>query len=143
MPSLNLKIAGPAQAPAVRELVAHLVTLTTEVLGKKKEVIAVAVELVPAEHWFVGGRPLMPGRVAFQLEINVCEGTNTRDEKAAFVTGAHAVAEAALGAVDPVSYTLVHEVRADAYGYGGMTRERRDIEGRTRPAAQPARVRAI
>jgi 4-oxalocrotonate tautomerase len=143
MPSLNLKIAGPAQAPAIQELVAHLVTLTTEVLGKKKEVIAVAVELVPAERWFVGGRPLMPGRVAFQLEINVCEGTNTKDEKAAFVAGAHAVAEAVLGAVEPVSYIMVHEVRADAYGYGGMTRERRDIEGKTRPAAQPAWVRAI
>jgi 4-oxalocrotonate tautomerase len=143
MPSLNLKIAGPAQAPAIQQLVAQLVTLTTEVLGKKKEVVAVAVELVPAERWFVGGRPLMPGRAAFQLEINVCEGTNTRDEKAAFVTGAHAAAETVLGAVDPVSYTMVHEVPADAYGYGGMTRERRDIEGKTRPGAQPARVRAI
>jgi 4-oxalocrotonate tautomerase len=143
MPSLNLKIAGPAQAPAIQELVAHLVTLTTEVLGKKKEVIAVAVELVPAERWFIGGRRLMPGRAAFQLEINVCEGTNTRDEKAAFVAGAHAVAEAVLGAVDPVSYTMVHEVRADAYGYGGMTRERRDIEGKGYGGVQGAKLRAL
>lgn len=143
MPSLNLKIAGPVQAPAVKELVEQFVRLTTEVLGKKKEVTTVGVELVPAGLWFVGGQPLAPGRAGIYLQVNVTEGTNTKDDKAAFLKGAFAAAEAVLGAVDPASYILVHDVPADAYGYGGVTQERRYIQAKA-PAEQPAaRLRAL
>ena len=125
MPSLDLKIASPAQAPVVKELVGQLVKLTTEVLGKHKDVTTVSVQRVQADQWFVGGRPLAPGRTGLCLQVNVTEGTNSKEEKAAFLKGAFAAAETLLGPVDPASYILVHGVPADAYGYGGITQERR------------------
>ena len=139
MPSLDLKVAGPAQAPAVQQLVEQLVALTTEVLGKRRDVTTVSVQRVPAEHWFVGGRPLAPGRSGLYLQVNVTEGTNSKDEKAAFLKGAFAAAEALLGPMDPASYILVHGVPADAYGYGGITQERRHAKA---PAPAQARQAA-
>src|SRR5262245_53614665 len=135
MPSLDLKIAGPSQAPVVKQLVEQLVALTTEVLGKHKDVTTVSVQRVPADLWFVAGRPLAPGRTGIYLQVNVTEGTNSKDEKAAFLKGAFAAAESLLGPVDPASYILVHGVPADAYGYGGVTQERRY-------ATAPAQLRA-
>ena len=135
MPSLDLKIAGPSQVPAVKQLVEQLVALTTEVLGKHKDVTTVSVQRVPADLWFVGGRPLAPGRTGLYLRVNVTEGTNSKDEKAAFLKGAFAAAEALLGPVDPASYILVHGVPADAYGYGGVTQERRYAKAQARPKA--------
>lgn len=143
MPSLTLKIAGPVQAPAIKELVEQVVALTTEVLGKKKEVTTIAVDLVPAGQWFVAGRPLAAGRTAFFLEVNVTEGTNTKDEKAAFLKGAYTAAEAVLGALEAASYIAVREVRGDAYGYGGVTQEHRYIQSKTPAQAQAARLRAL
>jgi phenylpyruvate tautomerase PptA (4-oxalocrotonate tautomerase family) len=57
MPYLNLKIAGAAGSRAISELAGQLTVLSTEVLGKKREVTALAVEAVPAGHWFVAGPP--------------------------------------------------------------------------------------
>ena len=79
--------------------------------------------------------------------MKVTEGTNTKDEKAAFLRGAYAAAEAVLGPVDPASYIVIQEVRADAWGYAGATQEQRYIESRA-PAAgardsQPARLHAL
>jgi 4-oxalocrotonate tautomerase len=143
MPYLNLKIAGAAGSRAIAELAGQLTVLATEVLGKKREVTGLAVEAVPAGHWFVAGRPLAAGRSAFFLEIHVTEGTNTKDEKASFLKGAHVAAEAALGFVDPASYIVIHEVRADAWGYAGATQELRYFQGKALVEGQGARLRAL
>jgi len=47
--------------------------------------------------------------------------TNTREEKAAFVAGTYAALADRLGALHEESYVHVHDVRAEAYGYGGRT----------------------
>jgi 4-oxalocrotonate tautomerase len=147
MPYLNLKLAAPAAAGAVAELAARLATLTTEVLGKKHGVTAVAVEHAPFTRWFIGGRPLSAGVASFFLEVKVTEGTNTKDEKAAFLRGAYAAAEEVLGPVDPASYIVIQEVRADAWGYAGATQEQRYIESRAAAAgardSQPSRLHAL
>jgi 4-oxalocrotonate tautomerase len=35
-----------------------------------------------------------------------------------------------LGPLDPASYVVIHEVRADAWGYGGATQEFRYVAGK-------------
>jgi 4-oxalocrotonate tautomerase len=143
MPYPNLKIAGAAGARAVAELAGHLTELATGVLGKKREVTALAVEPVAAGQWLVAGRPLAAGRMAFFLEVKVTEGTNTKDEKAAFLKGVHAAARAVLGFVDPASYVVIDEVRADAWGYAGVTQERRYVQGKALAEGRGARLRAL
>lgn len=90
---------------------------------------AVAVDVVPPERWFVAGRSLAEQRrAAFFLEVRVTEGTNTKKEKEAYLAEAFGAFSALLGDVHPVSYVHVIDARADSWGYGGRTQERRYIE---------------
>ncbi len=75
---------------------------------------------------------------AFWLDIRIVDGTNTREEKAAFVAAAfHAMAEL-IGPLHPESYVHVNEVRGDAYGYGGVTQNERYIAAKLRQPGKAA-----
>jgi len=131
MPILNLKISA---APS-RELVAAaseiLLDLTVRILHKKRDLSAVAIDFVPPEHWVVGGKTLAEqGKRSFYLDIKIVDGTNTKDEKAAYVAAVFDAFARLLGDLHDESYIFVHDVRADAYGYGGQTQEARYIRAR-------------
>lgn len=131
MPYLNLKLSGPPSTETAQLLAATLADLTTDALGKKREVTSVAVEFVPGEHWLVGGPSVVEQALAtFYLEVKITAGTNTKDEKAAYIRQAFEVLAGHLGPAHPASYVVVHEVGADAWGYQGLTQERRYIQGR-------------
>ena len=51
--------------------------------------------------------------------------TNTKDEKAAYIQAVFNSFETLLGDLHPESYIYVQDVRATAYGYGGLTQEHR------------------
>jgi len=130
MPYLDLKISGPCLPETIARFAARMTNLVVDVLGKKRELTAVAVQCVTPGHWYVGGRSLTDqGRASFFLEVNVTAGTNTADEKAEFVAAAFAAAEGILGRLDAASYVIVREVAADAWGYQGQTQEVRRGRG--------------
>lgn len=98
MPYLALKISRPLPATAARQLAGSLTGLTVALLGKKREVTAVAIEMASPGHWFVGGNEVDPcPGTAFHLEILITEGTNTEQEKADFIAAAWSALETALG----------------------------------------------
>jgi 4-oxalocrotonate tautomerase len=131
MPHLNVKIDASESEQTTARIAAVLTDLTAEVLNKKRELTAVTVDYVRPDRWFIGGASLASrGAASFLLEVKVTEGSNTKDEKAAFVQRVFAGVEAVLGRLDPASYIVVHEVRADAWGYGGLTQEFRYIAGK-------------
>lgn len=126
MPYLDIKLASPCLPETVARFATRMTDLVVEVLRKKREVTAVAVQCVPSDHWYVGGDPVSAqGRATFFLETNVTAGTNNPQEKAAFVAAAFAAAESILGRLDAASYVIVREVAADAWGYQGLTQEHR------------------
>ncbi|SDX69737.1 4-oxalocrotonate tautomerase [Lysobacter enzymogenes] len=126
MPHLNLQISGPADSELARRASAAIADLTVEVLGKRRELIAIEVRFVERAHWFVGGRSLDElGRNSFFLDISITDETNTKDEKARFIEQAYARLSALIGEVHEVSYIHVVDARAAAYGYGGATQEHR------------------
>jgi 4-oxalocrotonate tautomerase len=128
MPYVDIKISGPCLPETVERFATHMTGLVAEVLHKKRELTAVAVHCIPPGHWHVGGQSLSgQGLTSFFLEVNVTEGTNTKDEKAAFVAAAFAAAENILGRLDAAAYVIVRDVAADAWGYQGMTQEYRHI----------------
>jgi|SRR6478672_13960301 4-oxalocrotonate tautomerase len=122
MPTLILKVA-PLQNPDRYHALAHALTdLTVDLLGKKREVTAVLVENLPAAQWHIGAAPVTQPTAL--LEISITEGTNTAEEKAAFIAAAFAELQrqlAAGGALARASYVIVRELPAENWGYAGIT----------------------
>jgi len=129
MPLITVTVSTPHQKVLDKTAVAAEVSrLSATLLNKDPQVTAVIVTRVPSDDWFVGGRSLTEEWLAsFWLDIHITDGTNTKDEKAAFVAAAYRSMERLLGPLHEESYVHVHDVRGDAYGYGGLTQERRYI----------------
>ncbi|MFC4170938.1 4-oxalocrotonate tautomerase family protein [Microvirga sp. GCM10011540] len=133
MPILNLKVSATRSPSLTRALSEGLVDATTRILRKNPDITAVAIDYVPPEDWIVGGRTLAEhGKASFWLDIKVVDGTNTKDEKALYLAEVFALMGRQLGDLHEESYVLVHEVPADAYGFGGLTQEHRYIANRLR-----------
>ena len=126
MPFIHVRYSAPTEKDLRQPIAAFLTETTARVLRKKPEVTAVAVEQVPASHWFIGSRSLADQRKAtFFVEVRVTRGTNVKEEKAAYLREVFRGLESLLGPVHPESYVHVHEAEGDAYGYGGVSQEAR------------------
>jgi 4-oxalocrotonate tautomerase len=103
-----------------------LLDLTTRILGKKREVTAIAIDFVDRDSWVVGGELLSEqNRNSFYFDIKITDETNTKDEKARYIREAFAGFERILGNLHEESYIYVQDVKAASYGYGGYTQEYR------------------
>ena len=123
MPTLQLKLSPPQPAERLQVLARRLTDITHHVLGKRREVTAVIVEELWPGRWFVGGRN--PRQATALLEIRVTEGTNTAEEKEAFVRAAYEELWQQIGPLAEASYVIVQEVPATDWGYGGKTQAQR------------------
>lgn len=131
MPILNVKVSRPASAELTHRISELLLELGTRILRKRRDLTSIAIDYVPPEHWVVGGATLAAqGKSSFYFDIKVVDGTNTKDEKAQYIAEAFAGFEKLLGNLHPESYIYVHDVRAEAYGFGGLTQEYRYIKAK-------------
>ena len=131
MPYLNLNVSSTLNPHKRAEVATLLTSLTADVLGKKRELTAVAISTTTTQDWYIGAQPLTESHQAsFYLEIKVTEGTNTKNEKAAYVEQVFQGMSAILGELAPASYVVIHEVHADSWGYAGQTQEFRYIRGK-------------
>lgn len=126
MPILNVLLSGPADPETTRRVAALLSDLTTRLLHKKPELTSIAVRYIDPAHWVVGGRSLAEQqRTSAYVEIKITDETNTRAEKAAYLRAVFEGLSALLPHLHHESYVHVDDVRATAYGYGGLTQEYR------------------
>lgn len=133
MPMISVQVSAEPDDRLAAKLAETASRLTAELLGKDPKVTAVAVDFIPPRHWFVAGKAVAERRrPAFFVDTRISDGTNDKDEKARYIAAVFAAFDQLLGGVDPESYVHVDDVRADAYGYGGLTQERRYIEGKLR-----------
>ena len=142
MPLITVSYSTARNTPSLKaEIAAAVSDLTAEILRKDPKVTAVIVKPVDAADWFAGGKSLAEeGLASFWLDVHVSEGTNTKDEKAAYLAALFQRMGELLGPLHEESYAHVHEVRGDAYGFGGLTQERRYIAGKL--AVPPVAVAA-
>ena len=141
MPLITVTVSSPhPQMPSKAAIAAEVSRLSSNILRKDPQVTAIIVTSVPPEDWFCGGRSLAEQqRASVWLDIHITDGTNTKDEKAAFIAETYAAFGRLLGPLHEESYVHVHDVRDDAYGFGGLTQGRRYI---ARQLAVPASAAA-
>ena len=140
MPLITVTYSSSRQTPSLKaDIAAGVTELTAKILHKDPKVTAIIVKSVDAADWFAGGKSLAEQKLAsFWLDIHVTEGTNTKDEKAAYIAAMFMRMGELLGPLHHESYLHVDEVRGDAYGFGGLTQERRYIAGKLEVAPHGA-----
>jgi 4-oxalocrotonate tautomerase len=140
MPLITVTYSSSRYAPSLKaEIAAAVSELTARILRKDPKVTAVIVRSVDPADWFAGGASLAGENLAsFWLDVHVTEGTNTKDEKAAYLAAMFKRMGELLGPLHNESYLHVDEVRGDAYGFGGLTQERRYIAGQLEVAPHRA-----
>lgn len=126
MPHIVIRLSGEPDSTLTRKAVDAVGELTQRVLGKQLPVIAIAVQYIASDAWFIGGQSLASlGGSAFNLEISVTDETNTKAEKARYLREVHAAMASIRPDLHEVSYIHVIDARGAAYGYGGRTQEYR------------------
>jgi 4-oxalocrotonate tautomerase len=98
-----------------------------KVLRKNPQLTSVLVEQTPVQGWSIGDARVAR---AAHLDVKVTSGTNTAEEKARFVARAHALMTQILGTLPDATYVVVHEIAADAWGYGGETQAQRALRAK-------------
>ena len=140
MPLITVSYTTSRQSPSLKADIASAVSeLTAKILHKDPEVTAIIVKSVEADDWFAGGKSLAEQKLAsYWIDIHVSEGTNTKDEKAAYLAAMFQRMARILGPLHHETYLHVDEVKGDAYGFGGLTQERRYIAGKLEVSPEKA-----
>lgn len=131
MPYIHVSVSRLPDPALARALAQGVTERTFRILRKRIEVTAVSVSFVDPGHWFVGGQSLQERELAtFWLDIGVTAGTNSKDEKAAYLVDIFTFMRETLGPLHEISYVRVLDVPADAWGYGGVSQEERYVRGK-------------
>ncbi|WP_227816151.1 tautomerase family protein [Nitrogeniibacter aestuarii] len=124
MPIINVKVSAQRSNELAQRIADMLSDLTSRILHKDPAVTAIAIDFISPHDWFAGGRSLAAqGRNSVYFDIKITDETNTKAEKAAYISASFAAFEALIGPLHEESYIYVQDVRASAYGYGGQTQE--------------------
>lgn len=128
MPMITLQLSRPLDAETRLAVTRAVTDLTAEVLGKKRELTALAMGHV--EHWSVGAEAVGGALTAFHLDVRITAGTNTKPEKASYVSAVWQALDELIGPLHPASYIVVSDLAADSWGYAGETQEVRHVRAR-------------
>ena len=124
MPVIHLKVSGQNNPALAKELVKTISILTKDILNKRPEVTVVTVSFIADDLWFVNSVSLAElKKKSFHLTIRISDSTNLKDDKSKYIEAVHNSLEILIGNIHPVSYTAIQEMKADAYGYEGLTIE--------------------
>src|SRR6185503_3284365 len=87
MPLITVTYSSVRKNPSLKAEIASAVSdLTARILRKDPRVTAIIVKSVDAADWFAGGKSLAEHKLAsYWIDIHISEGTNTKDEKAAYL----------------------------------------------------------
>src|SRR5947207_10907400 len=113
MPLITVTYSSVRKSPSLKAEIASAVSdLTARILRKDPKVTAIIVKSVDPADWFAGGQTLAEQELAsFWLDIHVTDGTNTKDEKAAYIAAMFERMGTLLGPLHNESYLHVDEVR--------------------------------
>ncbi|MWA15681.1 tautomerase family protein [Streptomyces sp. BA2] len=120
MPFIRVTVTDAALPTATRRTLAEGLTgLAVSALGKSRARTIVHIDVVPADGYFVDGKPLT-GALDAHVEVSITLGTNSAAEKAAFIADAGQLLTDVLGPLARSGVAL-HELHPESYGYNGVT----------------------
>ena len=126
MPIINVKVSATKSAEMTRQISELLLELGGRILKKDRHVTAITIDYLEHDCWIVGGSSLSEqGKNSFCFDTKITDETNTKAEKAQFIKEAFDGFARILGNLHDTSFIYVEDVRASAYGYGGLTQEYR------------------
>ena len=126
MPILNVKVSTQRSSQMTASISKILLELTSRILHKDPAVTSIAIEYIDPEDWIVAGKTLAEhGKSSVYFDIKVTDETNTKAEKAQYIRETFEAFSELLGDLHNESYIYVQDVRATAYGFGGLTQEYR------------------
>ena len=126
MPYIHIQISGPRDDALAGRAAEAAAELTSGILHKDRALTAVVVEFIETAHWFVAGEALANrGPRSYHWMVSITDETNTKREKALYLEAVHGTMRELLGGVAEHSYVHVADLRASAYGFGGLTQEHR------------------
>lgn len=150
MPYIHIRIASEyLPAGQIQQLSAGTTRLMADILRKRPELTVVTVETLAPERWFLAGQAIPSprrarctlrsraltllaaqsqppaGACAAMAEIRITQGSNTVEEKAAFLAAFDRLLGDCLGDFDTPAYVVFHEVPGSDWGYDGMSQAQR------------------
>ena len=123
MPFARLTISPALPPKATQGLLADLTGLIAADLGKRHDLTSVFLE-VPAGGWAIGAAEQTQ---AAHLEVCVTAGTNTAEEKRAFIAHAMQSLRREMPLLPLATYVVVRELPATDWGYDGQTQADRAV----------------
>ncbi|HEX5392213.1 MAG TPA: tautomerase family protein [Rhodocyclaceae bacterium] len=123
MPYVRIAVAADLTPSQVAQLQRGTTELMARLLGKRADLTVVSVARDDAVCWSVGGNPAT--RTMAQIQAFITEGTNTAEEKEAFIAAAHTLLTEVVGESDGPLYVIVSEVSAGNWGYDGLSQQAR------------------
>jgi 4-oxalocrotonate tautomerase len=126
MPYIHIQLSGPVDEALAQRTAATASELTSTLLHKDPALTAVLVDFIAPQHWFIAGRALAGSAArSYHWMVSITDETNTKAEKAHYLHAVHEAMRGLLGEVAEHSYVHIADLRASAYGYGGLTQEHR------------------
>ena len=121
MPGITLTLSGAPDAALASRLSHELTELTARVLDKLPSQTMVIVRFIDPGLWFIDSESLESlGRNSFRLEVTITDETTTVEQKRRYQRESNDLLSQRIGNVHPHSNVHLIEVRATAYGYGGV-----------------------
>lgn len=120
MPFVRITLSETIAPSAAAVLADDLTRLMADTLGKRADLTSVLVERA-AGGWFIGAAPC----AAAHLEAVITAGTNDAGEKERFLAQADAALRRACPDLKEATYTVIREVPAGDWGYGGRSQQSR------------------
>lgn len=120
MPYLHLTLGRTITAETQHQLASRSTALLQQLLHKRAEVTAVRIECT-ADAWFINGDKPSAALLPCHGEVCITAGSNSAEEKAAFLAALHALLGEICGPLPEASYLVIREIAAGNWGYDGKT----------------------
>ena len=131
MPYIAVRISKEVSATQVWQLATGITDIMTDILHKKRSLVAVSIESIPASQWFIASQDMvaLQNTTAFVSGI-ITDGTNTEAEKSHAIATIFELLTEVLGVLAEASYIVLDCVPATDWGYSGKTQaSRKDRKG--------------